>query len=91
MTDNHRLTDTIDIASQREFEITSDALAAVRSLVPEEREEPDEEPVCTICGETYNPLRYAKGYDTCIHCSSLMETKGKFYAKKSRSYDSYDD
>jgi RNA polymerase-binding transcription factor DksA len=91
MTDNHRLTDTIDIASQLELQNNEDALNAVRSLVPQERDEPDEEPLCSVCEEPYPKLRWSKGFDYCTSCASLMETKGKFYAKKSRHYDSYDD
>jgi RNA polymerase-binding transcription factor DksA len=88
---NDRLTDPLDIASAREMELTSDALAAVRALVPEERPDLDEEVECECCGEVIDQRRVRLGFTVCTVCKSFQERQSKGYAKRSRHYDSYED
>ncbi len=91
MTDNERLTDTIDQASKRERELAEDAIKAVRDLVPEERPDLDEDVECESCGDLVPHARARLGHTVCVSCKTYQERQSKGYAKRSRNYDSYED
>ena len=83
--------DEIDAAEKINRKHNEDALAAVRSLVPEEREELTEDDLtCEICGEpdSIQPARARMGYTCCTSCSAYYERQSKQYNRSvSRHYD----
>lgn len=37
----------------------------------------DKQPLCSMCDEPYNPLRYEAGYTTCLNCGDKQATKDR--------------
>ena len=82
--------DEIDRAQMLQEINNSDALAAVRANLPEERLELDEDVECS-CGTTIDPRRARLGYVCCIDCQSYIEKSNKQYNRRgSRNYDDLD-
>ena len=82
------MADIIDEANDLAEEQNSDAINAVRRLVPTEKATLTEDDLeCVQCGDQINPARAAKGYDTCIECSREAERASKQFYKKLRHYD----
>lgn len=82
----------IDQAQQRADELTADSLAAIRSLVPQEKHEitPDDLE-CIQCSGPISEGRAKLGMDICIDCARENERYAKHFSKsRSRGYD-YDD
>ena len=77
--------DQIDQANEFAAAFTSEAISAVRSLVPDEREEPEEDMTCVRCCSDVPAKRWAKGYDVCVHCSDATAKRDKQY--RSSRYD----
>lgn len=82
----------IDAAQAREAELTADSLAAIRSLVPEAKDELTEDDLtCIECGMEIDPRRARLGHEICLACAQWFEKQNKQYNRRaSRSYD-YDD
>ena len=82
--------DEIDRAQMLQEINNSDALAAVRANLPEERLELDEDVECS-CGTIIDLRRARLGYVCCIDCQSYIEKSNKQYNRRgSRNYDDLD-
>lgn len=83
------MADEIDRANDHVINITEDALASVRGLVPQENPDIHEDGECE-CGESIPYKRLRLGFDTCVQCAAFAERNSKMYGHKSARYD-YDE
>lgn len=85
------MADIIDDANQTAANFLSDSENLIRSLVPPERPNLEEDVECLCCGEVVEPKRARLGFDVCYGCQSYLEKSNKQYNRsRSRSYDDGD-
>lgn len=84
------MVDVVDHANNFTEDLVEDGVKAVRSLVPQERPDLEEDVECS-CGTVIDHRRARLGYIYCTDCQSYMEKSNKQYNRNtSRNYDDLD-